>query len=606
MEAKKVTNWRDFLIELKGIKDLARWSFQMADSPLARPYFYMRYVATLSVVLLGLIQPFVINNIFGGIISKEINQVSVAIGILAVLIILERIAIYYVWKGHEHLYGIAQENIHRNITRRFLEKSPHQHKVLKGLNHESMAKGKNRLFDLCIDHFPEATEVLALILISYVFLWLIQPVAGAIMTLLIAVYLLWSLYLNYQVAKTCPPIEEEFTAFERHLASRWKFAERVIVSAKEGEELKELEKRWATVVKKDRGFWLWHLKQSTARDFVSVFVQIAIMTYGAKLVLSGEWQSVGLLYPLYSWTSIIVSNIWRIGSIQRSIIGYMPTLKVMMETLNVAPDVVDSPKAIALNSHGPLKIEFKGVSYRYESNTKGAGTIQNVSLTILAGQKVALVGPSGAGKSTLQYLVLRFMDPLSGSILANGKDIREITLGSWRQAIAYIPQKAQIFDGTVRDNLLYPLPPEERSLWTDEKLRKLMYLLAIDFGRRPDNENPLDIVVGREGVQLSGGQAQRLAIGSAVIKKPRFILIDEATSHLDSTTERAVLDGLTELVSGISTLVIAHRLSTVQSADKVAVIVDGSIEAEASSFRELFAISPTFKRLATDQNLAID
>jgi ABC-type multidrug transport system fused ATPase/permease subunit len=247
---------------------------------------------------------------------------------------------------------------------------------------------------------------------------------------------------------------------------------------------------------------------------------------------------------------------------------------------------------------------FNNVGYRYQSGEKSE-TLSGVTFTIGKGQRVALVGPSGAGKSTLQYLALRFMDPNSGVICANGTDIKDLTLRSWRRAVAYIPQRSQIFDGTVRENLLYALSREERKSWGDERLQKLMSVLAIDFGRRPVGENPLDVIVGREGVQLSGGQAQRLAIGAAVIKSPRLMLIDEATSALDSTTEKAVLDGLNELVSGISTLVIAHRLSTVRSADKVVVIVDGSVEASGASFAELHETSPTFRQLAKDQNLAI-
>lgn len=605
MKTEKVTSWRDFIRELKGIGTVAKWAFKMADAPEARKWLYLRYGGLIALVIVSLIQPAVISYIFAGVVGKNLGEVEKAILILAALVTAERMTVYFIWLAHENLFGPALQKIHRHITEKFLEKSPHQHKNLKGLNHESMAKGKNRLFDLYVEHLPEATEVVALVVTAYIFLWFISPVAGTIMTVLMVFYLSWSLYLNYKVAKVCPIIEEEFTAFERYLASRWKFAERVIVSAKEQDELQELDSRWAKVIEKDRGFWLWHLRQTTGRDFVNVVIELAIIAYGAKLVLNGQWLSVGLLYPLYSWTSVITSNIRRIGQLQRNIIGYLPTLKVMMNTLEVPPDVIDKPHAIPLESNGHLELTFANVSYHYGTANDTGGLIRNVSFTVPAGKRVALVGPTGAGKSTLQYLILRFMDPVSGSILANGKDIRTLTLHSWRKAIAYIPQKPQIFDGTVRDNLLYALSATEQTNWTDDRLRQLMTSLAINFGRRSANENPLDIIVGREGVQLSGGQAQRLAIGAAVIKKPQLMLIDEATSQLDSTTEKALLEGLGELVSGISTLVIAHRLSTVQSANQIIVLVDGSVEASANSFRELHQCSPTFRRLAEDQNLAI-
>lgn len=605
MQTEKVSNLRDFLRELKSIGSVARWSFKMADAPEAKHFLRLRYVAILAIVVIGLLQPAAISYIIDGVVGKDTVRVALAILVLTAFIGGERLGVYYTWYAHEWLFGPAHKSMHKHITDKFLEKSPHQHKEIKGLNHESIAKGKNRLVDLFLQDLPETTEVVAIVVIAYAFLWVISPIAGLLMTVHLAIYFSWSLYINYKAAKECPALEEEFTAFERYMASRWKFAERVIVSAKQEDELAELDSRWADIIERDRAFWLWHLRQSTIRDAISMIVEIGIIAYGAFSVISGRWESVGVLYPLYAWTAIITGNIWRIGGIQRKITGYLPTLKVMMKTLETPPEVTDAPHATVLNSSGPIELAFSNVSYRYGSKEKSDQTIQNVSFTVRKGEKVALVGPSGAGKSTLQYLALRFMDPVSGSIAANGKDIKEVTLQSWRKAIAYIPQRAQIFDGTVRDNLLYALSEEERKEWNDERLGELMAKLAVNFGKRPSDENPLDIIVGREGVQLSGGQAQRLAIGSAIIKKPRLILIDEATSHLDSTTEKTVLEGLSELVSGISTLVIAHRLSTVQSADKIVVLVDGQVEASATSFSELSECSPTFKQLAKDQNLAI-
>lgn len=605
MREEKVSSWQDFVRELRGLITVTKWAFKMADAKEARHWLYIRYGALLARVILGPAQPAVISYVFASVVSKNLIELTVAIILLAVLMLLERVSIYYIWFAHEHLFGPAIHSIQKNITTRFFDKSPHQHKELKGLNHESMAKGKNRLSDLYLNDAPEAFEVATSIVIAYLFLWILVPVAGAIMTVLIAVYLSWSLYLNYHVVKECTQIEEEFTAFERHLASRWKFAERVIVSAKSDEELEELGTRWGKVIEKDRGFWLWHLKQVNMRDLVSVISELFIIIYGATLVYTGHWKSVGILYPLFSWTNVITSNIRRVGQLQRQIMGYLPTLKLMMQTLDVHPDVSDSPGSVDLSSQGSVELAFENVSYRYGKEVSGSSTISNVSFIVGSGERVALVGPSGSGKSTLQYLALRFMDPRSGEIRIDGVNINTIKLNSLRRAIAYIPQRPQIFDGTVRDNLLYALTAEERKAWNDDKLRGLMSSLAIDFGKRPEGENPLDIVVGREGVQLSGGQSQRLAIGAAVIRKPRLMLIDEATSHLDSTTEKAVLEGLNELMVGITTLVIAHRLSTVRTADKVVVLVNGSVEAVGSSFEELLRTSSTFKQLAEHQNLEI-
>jgi ABC-type multidrug transport system fused ATPase/permease subunit len=239
--------------------------------------------------------------------------------------------------------------------------------------------------------------------------------------------------------------------------------------------------------------------------------------------------------------------------------------------------------------------------------------IRNVTFTIKQGERVALIGPSGAGKTTLMKLLLRFMDPEHGAIRVNGHDLRDIDLSSWMRSVAYIPQHAQILDGTIRYNLTYGLSPEERDQWTDDRLWDLMRKLRIDFGERL--QNGLETVVGERGIKLSGGQAQRVMIGAAAIQHPPFMIIDEATSHLDSSTERAVHDGLAEILSDrTGALIIAHRLSTVRDlCDRFVVLRnseevkngDSQIEAIANSFEMLYAVSSTFRQLSDDQHVVV-
>ena len=210
-------------------------------------------------------------------------------------------------------------------------------------------------------------------------------------------------------------------------------------------------------------------------------------------------------------------------------------------------------------------------------------------------------------------LLLRYADPDAGCIHVNGYKLNEVNLESWMRLVGYIPQHPQVFDGTIRYNLTYGLTEQERQKITDDELWRIMKLLQIDFGARLTDG--LDTLVGRNGIKLSGGQAQRLMIGAAAIKRPLFMVIDEATSSLDSTTEKLVHDGLVQVLSGnVSALVIAHRLSTVRDlCDKFVVLRestcltgnDSQVEATASTFEELYRISPTFRRLADDQGINI-
>ena len=238
--------------------------------------------------------------------------------------------------------------------------------------------------------------------------------------------------------------------------------------------------------------------------------------------------------------------------------------------------------------------------------------LRNVSFTIEPGEKAALIGPSGAGKTTIMRLLMRYMDPTAGAILIDGHDLRDVQLSSWLNLIAYVPQQAQVFDGTVRDNLLYRFTDEPIAV-PDEELWTMMRKLKIDFGDRLTAG--LDTRVGRHGIELSGGEQQRLMIGAAAMRKPIFMVVDEATASLDATTEKAVQKGLEEVLgTTMGALIITHRLSTVRRlCSKFFVLRDSEglapdesqLEATASSFEELYEISPTFRRLADDQGVVI-
>ena len=370
----------------------------------------------------------------------------------------------------------------------------------------------------------------------------------------------------------------------------------------------------------DRKFWLWFIRMITVRGFTNRLFTAGILVYGVWRVRHGEW-TLGLLLPLAQWTAQISENLWRIGQIEHRLNWNMPSIRAMMDALMQPSEVTDAADAIDLPD-GPIRIELKGIAHSYprtadeakSSATKTPSVLQGVDLVIGHGEKVALIGPSGAGKTTIMRLLQRYTDPKEGSILVNGVDLRQLRLSSWLRAVGYIPQQSQIFDGTLRYNLLYGLSEEERAAVPDEEIWKLMRDLCIDFkGRLTEG---LETVVGRRGIRLSGGEGQRVMIGAAAAKKPRFLLIDEATSSLDSSTEKEVQRGMAELLNNpnVSALIIAHRLSTVEKICTKFVVQrpacdlkpgESQIEAIASSFAGLYPISPTFRRLADDQGLTI-
>jgi ABC-type multidrug transport system fused ATPase/permease subunit len=233
--------------------------------------------------------------------------------------------------------------------------------------------------------------------------------------------------------------------------------------------------------------------------------------------------------------------------------------------------------------HLPLKgrIEFKQVDFHYASRPD-LPVLRGVSFTGEPGQRIALVGPSGAGKSTIAALVLRFYDPVGGTVLIDGKDAREYPLTALRDRMAIVPQEVLLFGGTIRENIAYGKPgaTQEEIEVAARKANAHTFISQFPAG--------YGTVVGERGVQLSGGQRQRIAIARAVLKDPAILILDEATSALDSESERLVQDALDELMKGRTSVVIAHRLSTIRNADKILVLDKGTV-AESGTHEELIA-----------------
>ncbi len=616
-------DWLEYIRSTAGTARAVRWIWQEVLQGETRRWLGKMLAALFLATALQTIQPWFVSVIFDGLGAREGRFVIVGLTSVLACLIAERIVELYQATAREWILGLSWGALDRRITESFFEKSLGQHIHLSStLSTASIDKGRQRFIDLAMMLCFEGTPAVLTLACSYAMLWYLDAIAGAITTLVIAIYLGWMLFLNWKVVAVYSPIDTELRRLNRYRLERWDKVERVATSSKETQELTHLARWFDQTIGRDRAFWLWFVKQCTYRGFSNTVGLVAVMAWGAFLVWRGDW-SVGLLYPLYSWSTRVSENIWRIGHIEHQLNWNMPSVLAMIDALSIPPDVTDRDDATVLPDDAPISVAFSNVTHTYpieadqeaRRNGKGATPVlRNVHFTIGPGEKVALIGPSGAGKTTVMRLLLRYMDPDTGNIFVNERKLSDIKRASWTRAIGYIPQQAQVFDGTIRYNLAYAVPAPMQQLLTDDDIWQLMRLLKIDFGERLTHG--LETLVGRNGIKLSGGQAQRLMIGAAAIKRPRFMIIDEATSHLDSTTERAVQDGLAAILrDGVSALVVAHRLSTVRNlCDKFVVLrnpeevpPDGSqVEAIACSFEELYASSPTFRQLADDQSITIN
>jgi subfamily B ATP-binding cassette protein MsbA len=242
------------------------------------------------------------------------------------------------------------------------------------------------------------------------------------------------------------------------------------------------------------------------------------------------------------------------------------------------------------------EVELEHVTFRYQPSLPDVLT--DVSLRIGAGEVIALVGPSGAGKTTIASLIPRFWDVTSGMITLDGHDVRELALMDLRGAIGIVPQEPTLFSGTIRENIAYALIQDGKEP-AEEAIRNAASAAhATEFIERLSDG--FDTLVGERGIKLSGGQRQRLAIARVFLKNPAVVILDEATSSLDSESERLVEQAMQTLLQGRSTLIIAHRLSTVQRADRVVVIDRGQI-VEEGSHANLLAREGVYSRLFRGQ-----
>jgi ATP-binding cassette subfamily B protein len=314
-------------------------------------------------------------------------------------------------------------------------------------------------------------------------------------------------------------------------------------------------------------------------------VQLFVMIAGAYFVLRSE-LTVGGFMGFLLLVNVFFRPVEKINAVLETYPKGIAGFKRYTELLNTEPDIADAPDAVdAGHLRGDIRIE--DATFGYDAHRK---VLKGINLTIRAGETVAFVGPSGAGKTTICSLVPRFYELDAGRITVDGMDIRKITLASLRRNIGIVQQDVFLFAGTIRENIAYGRldATEEEILEAARRARLDEMIARLDDG--------LDTIIGERGVKLSGGQKQRLAIARMFLKNPPILILDEATSALDTETERAIQASLAELSEGRTTLVIAHRLATIQNADRI-VVVDETGVAEEGRHHELVGAGGVYQRL---------
>lgn len=350
-----------------------------------------------------------------------------------------------------------------------------------------------------------------------------------------------------------------------------------------GEAVRQVEKRANSIARLQAA--TSPMMETLAGFAIAVVVALsAYNTFGAGQMSAGQLMSfITALMMAYEPAK-------RLSRVRVQIEAQMVMVRMLFEMLEYTEDLVEHPDAKPF-APGDGTVELKDVSFRYRDETR---LFDGLSLKFKPGQMTALVGPSGGGKSTILNLIMRLYDPTNGAVLIDGQDLRDVTFESLRQRISFVGQDTFLFSTTVMENIRYSRPgASDIEVFEAAKAANAHQFIT----ELPEG---YDTQVGEDGSFLSGGQRQRLAIARAVLRKSEILLLDEATSALDATSEALIREALDRLTEGVTTIVIAHRLSTVLGADQIYVLADGRVQ-ECGTSDELLRQDGMFKTLFDQQ-----
>jgi ATP-binding cassette subfamily B protein len=349
--------------------------------------------------------------------------------------------------------------------------------------------------------------------------------------------------------------------------------------------------------------------------FIALFLTASLATaviYGWGGVLAvNKVLNVGTVVALTAYLTRLYGPLTQLSNMNVDIMTALVSFERVFEVLDLEPLVSDKPNAKTIKNL-PADIVFKDVFFRYPtaketslaslesvtnlSETLSKEIIQGISFEIKPGELVALVGPSGAGKTTISQLLARLYDPTSGSIKINGTDLRDAKLDSIRELVGMVTQDSHLFHESIRDNLMFAKAnASDKQIYAALKSAQLAELIE----SLPEG---IETIVGDRGYRLSGGEKQRLAIARVLLKQPRIVILDEATAHLDSESESQIQKALASALKGRTSLVIAHRLSTVQNADQI-LVIDGGKIVESGSHKQLIKRNGIYSELYRTQFL---
>ncbi|NMA55627.1 MAG: ABC transporter ATP-binding protein [Firmicutes bacterium] len=417
------------------------------------------------------------------------------------------------------------------------------------------------LFDITelAHHGPEDLFISGVTIIgALVILFPINPLLTSVLMILIPLALVFTILQRRRMSRVSRGVKDQMAGINAAIESSIAGIRvaKAFVNERYEEHKFELGNERFKTAKKEY-YAAMALFHSGMEFFINIF-GVAVIGIGGYLIMEGKLNTVDVLtFTLY--VNAFLQPIRKLTQFVEQYTSGMAGFSRFVEIMNIKPDIVDSPGAERLKvSRGD--IEFKNVSFSYDDDT---AVLEQINLSVESGKTLAIVGPSGGGKTTLCHLIPRFYEVNEGQVLIDGRDIRSVTLNSLRQNIGIVSQDVFLFSGSIKENIRYgKLDATDDEVYWAAKMAQI-YDAVMEMPHGFDTE------VGERGIMLSGGQKQRISIARIFLKDPPILILDEATSALDTVTEIKIQESFEQLSKGRTTLVIAHRLSTVQNADKI-------------------------------------
>ena len=548
--------------------------------------FILDMLAALLVALVGIVYPIITREMLNELIPNKEYRMIVFAGVGLLILYLIRMGLNFFIQYYGHVMGVRMQAEMRSDMFRHLEKLPYTFYD----NHETgkiMSRMTSDLMDVSelAHHGPENLLISSIsVIISFAYLCTINVWLTLIIFACVPFLLLIAAFLRKRMRDAFMESRVSTAQINASLESSIsgiRVTKAFTNADKEEEKFQEGNGMFVNARRKAyKAMGQFHSMTSFITDVFNVIILIAggFFLYDGQISF-GDYSAFVVSVNLF--ISPVMTLINFMEQYQTGVTGF----ERFVEIMDQKPEE-DAPGAVDI---GEVQgdIEFRNVTYGYEN---GVAVLDNLSLKVKKGQTYALVGPSGGGKTTICHLIPHFYDVENGEILIDGKELHTVTMSSVRRNIGIVQQDIYLFNASIRDNILYGRldATEEEVIEAAKRANIHDDIMSLEDG--------YETVIGERGVRLSGGQKQRLSIARVFLKNPPILILDEATSALDNTTEILIQQALDELCKGRTTIVVAHRLSTIKHADEIAVIADGRIT-EQGDHEALMALGGTYADL---------